>query len=314
MPSTLKTVSLSSLWASIWMPLVITGLSCPLLIHWAPIIRLFDNPSESERKIHHHVKPLGGAALLFGIIPALLFSETMGVFFVLPVLIVFLTGLIDDIRGFNPKSKLLLQVTAATIIVISHSLPPTNIFLSADLEISLSGIPNMIFVGFWLVGGTNGFNLIDGLDGLAAGVGIISLLPLVLLTFGQGSYILPVGLAAALTAILFYNFYPAKLFLGDGGSYLVGFLVSYLVIKTLATLPGEPAGWNFGIGVLLLAIPILDTLLAILRRIKSDKGVMEPDQNHLHHKLYRKFNHVTAVLIVYLIQAGLSSLAAFIIL
>ncbi|MFB6214883.1 MAG: MraY family glycosyltransferase, partial [Candidatus Bipolaricaulia bacterium] len=229
------------------------------------------------------------------------------------VLIVFLTGLIDDIRGFNPKSKLLFQIAAAALIVTFHPLPVTNFYWFAEVKTSLSGIPNMVFVAFWLVGGTNAFNLIDGLDGLAAGTAIISLLPLLFLTSGQVSFLLPAGLSAVLVAILLYNFYPARLFLGDGGSYLVGFLVSYLVIKTL-TASGANAGWNLGIGLLLLGIPILDTLLAIFRRTGSEKGIMEADQDHLHHKLYRKFGHVTAVLIIYLFQAVLSGLALLVIL
>ncbi|MCF7890448.1 undecaprenyl/decaprenyl-phosphate alpha-N-acetylglucosaminyl 1-phosphate transferase [Candidatus Bipolaricaulota bacterium] len=314
LPSTLKSIFLSSQSASIWIPLVITGLSCPLLIRWAPAMRLFDSPSESSRKIHHQVKPLGGAALLFGFIPVILLYGVTPLSLVIAVLIVFLTGLFDDISGFDPKSKLFLQIVAATVLVTSHPLPATNFHLVADLKISLSGIPNMVFVGFWLVGGTNAFNLIDGLDGLAAGIGIISLLPLITFTFGQGSYLLPAGLAAALVAILVYNFYPARLFLGDGGSYLVGFLASYLVINTLSSISGATAGWNLGVGILLIGVPILDTVLAIFRRTGSKKGIMEADQDHLHHKLYRKFGHVTAVLMVYLIQAVLSGLALLVIL
>ncbi|MBS3791899.1 undecaprenyl/decaprenyl-phosphate alpha-N-acetylglucosaminyl 1-phosphate transferase [Candidatus Bipolaricaulota bacterium] len=314
LPSTLKSILYSSQWASLWIPLVITGLSCPLLIRWAPALGLFDSPRESARKIHQQVKPLGGAALLFGFIPVLFLYGTTSLSLFTAVVIVFLTGLIDDIRGFDPKSKLLFQIMAATLLVISHPLPVTDFYLYPGVRVSLSGIPNMVFVAFWLVGGTNAFNLVDGLDGLATGIGILSLIPLILLAFGQGTYLLTAGLAAALFAILFYNFYPARLFLGDGGSYLAGFLVSFLVINTLSSLSGANSGWNLGVGLLLLGVPIVDTVMAIFRRAGSEKGIMEADQDHLHHKLYRKFNHVTAVLIIYLFQAVLSGLALLVIL
>ena len=312
LPSTLKSALLSTKWASLWLPFVITGISCPLLIRWAPALRLFDNPRESARKIHRHVKPLGGGALLLGFIPVLFLSGTTPIPLFLAVLIVFFTGLIDDIRGFDPKSKLILQAIAATIVVTLLPLPATSLHFFADLEINLTGAPNMILIGFWLVGGTNAFNLIDGLDGLAAGIGIISLLPLLLATWQNASCLLPLGLAAALAAILLYNFYPAKLFLGDGGSYLVGFLVSYLVINGLGSV-SSTASWDLGAGIFLLGIPILDTIMAIFRRASSEKGIMEADQDHLHHKLYRKFGHSTAVLIIYFIQTALSGLALLII-
>ncbi|MBS3786723.1 undecaprenyl/decaprenyl-phosphate alpha-N-acetylglucosaminyl 1-phosphate transferase [Candidatus Bipolaricaulota bacterium] len=312
--TTLKSIFLSSQWASIWLPFVITGLSSPCLIRWAPTINLFDNPRDSARKIHQRVKPLGGTALLLGFIPVLLLDGASPFSLLFPVLIVFLTGLIDDIRGFKPESKLFFQIIAASMILISYPMPATDFYLLPDLKISLSGIPNRIFLGFWLVGGTNAFNLIDGLDGLAAGIGLISLLPLIAVTFGHVSYLMPAGLAAALIAILIYNFYPARLFLGDGGSYFVGFLVSYLAIIILNSVSGPNSGWNLGIGIILLGIPISDTVLAIIRRARSEKGVMEADQDHLHHKLYRKFGHVTAVLLIYLPQAVLSSLALLVIL
>ena len=312
MPSTLKSVLLSTKWASLWIPFLITGISCPVLIRWAPALRLFDNPRESARKIHRHVKPLGGGALLLGFIPVLFLYGTATLPLFLAVLIVFSTGLIDDIRGFSTKSKLMLHVIASTIVVTLLPLPATSLHFFTNLEISLTGVPNMVFIGFWLVGGTNAFNLIDGLDGLAAGIGIISLLPLLLVIWPDTSCLLPLGLAAALGAILLYNFYPAKLFLGDGGSYLVGFLVSYFVINGLASV-SSTASWNLGPGIFLLGIPILDTIMAIFRRASSEKGIMEADQDHLHHKLYRKFGHSTAVLIIYFIQTALSGFALLII-
>ena len=311
-PLALKSFLFPDHWTAFWLPFVITGLSCPLLIRWAPIINLFDHPRQSPRKIHHQIKPLGGTAILLGFIPLMLLNENVPISLILPVLVVLFTGLIDDIKGLNPKPKLFLHVLAAILLVTFHPIPPTNLDIFVNLKITVSGVPNLFLVGFWLVGAINSFNLIDGLDGLATGIGIISLLPLMILTFGQDSFTVIGGLVSGLIAILIYNFYPAKLFLGDGGSYLLGFLVAYLVIVGLSTPGVSSNGWSLTVGLLLLGIPIIDTVLAILRRAKSKGGIMEADQNHLHHKLYRSFGHAPAVLIVYLIQVALSGLALLI--
>ncbi|MFB6290553.1 MAG: glycosyltransferase family 4 protein [Candidatus Bipolaricaulia bacterium] len=312
LPSSLKTILLSGQWVTLWIPFLITGLSCPLLIRWGPLIKLSDSPRESARKIHHHVKPLGGAALLVGLLPVILLYGTEPVPLVFAVLIVFITGLTDDVRGFSPGARLILQIGAAAIVVTFYPIPPTHLFPGFGFK--LTGTPNLLFTVFWLVGGTNAFNLIDGLDGLATGIGIISLVPLLVLTFGHPSSLLLGGLVAALVAFLFYNFYPAKLFLGDGGSYLVGFTVSYLVIHGLASISGPGTGWSLAAGTLILGVPVLDTILAIIRRAGSEKRIVEADQEHLHHKFYRRFGHVTSVLVIYLIQAILVGFSLLVIL
>ena len=307
--STLKSLLLSDNWGSLWIPFLITGLTCPLLIRWAPKLKLFDNPGDSARKIHHQVKPLGGAALLLGLVPVIILYGSVPLVLSFAVLIVFFTGLIDDIFGLSPHVKLILQIIAATTVVVFSPFPTTRLSLAGDLNYGLTGIPNMVFISFWLVSGTNALNLVDGLDGLAAGIGLLALLPILPIAFSHQTFLLTAGLAAALLAIMFYNFYPARLFLGDGGSYLVGFLTSYLVITGLASAPASSGTWNPLIGILLLGIPVIDTALAIYRRAGSGKGVMQADQNHLHHKLYRRFGHVKAVLIIYALQIALSGIA-----
>lgn len=309
---TLKSTLLSSQATSIWVPFLITAISCPLLIKLAPGYGLFDNPEGSDRKIHGTVKPLGGPALALGIMPILFIYAENGVHLATAALLVFFTGLIDDLKGLTARGKLLAQIAAVTYLLGMISFQPTGIFFSETGGLTLTGLPNLAFIGFWLVGGINAFNLIDGLDGLSSGVAIISLLPLFLVNFGLPVSFLLGGTIAALGAILLYNFYPARLFLGDGGSYLTGFLVSYLVIEGLAQ-PGVTPhfGWPLFAGLALMGVPVLDTLLAIGRRLGSHRGVMKADQEHLHHKLHRTFGHLPAVLIIYSITASFAALVLY---
>jgi len=307
---TLKSTLLSSQAASIWIAFLITAVSCPILIKLSPEFGLFDNPEGSNRKIHGTAKPLGGPALALGIIPILVIFADNGAHLTVAALLVFFTGLIDDLKGLPARVKLLAQIAAVTYLLGTVSLQPPGILFSETGGLTLTGLPKLAFLGFWLVGGTNAFNLIDGLDGLSSGVAIISLSPLFLLTFGQPASFLLGGTIAALGAILLYNFYPARLFLGDGGSYLTGFLVSYLVITALSRPDVTPHfGWPLFAGIALMGVPVLDTLLAIGRRVTSHRGVMKADQEHLHHKLHRTFGHLPAVLIIYAISASFAVLA-----
>lgn len=301
--STLKSVFLSPRATAVWIPFMVTFFSCPLLIHLAPATGLFDYPKESKRKIHISPKPLAGPALLIGFLPIYLIYVKNPLPLTLGLLIVFFTGIADDLWEVKPKLKLFFHAVAALLVVSLTHLPTTTLSLTSSLSFTLRGTANSALICFWLVGGTNGFNLIDGLDGLAVGIGIISLLPLAILTASQQIFF-PLGaLIAALVAILLYNFHPARLFLGDGGSYLIGFLASYLVVKGVPGITSYSGnGWSLVAGLLLLGVPIIDTSMAIGRRIMSNQGVMEADQDHIHHYLYRKFGHVTAVLTIYGLQ------------
>lgn len=311
---TLKTSLFSAPVASGWWSFAITFLICPLFIFLAPATGLFDEP-EGDRKIHKRAKPLGGAALAVGFLPLYLVYGPSSLSLFFGLLIVFFAGIIDDLREVDPVIKLLLQAAAAVVVVSFSPLPPTKLGIGEGLSITLKGAANSGLVAFWLVGGTNGFNLIDGLDGLAAGVAFIALIPLALLGFGSPVFISIVTLLASLVAILIYNFHPARLFLGDGGSYFIGFLTSYLVIEGLSAASGSVGNeWSLAAGLLLLGLPVIDTALAIVRRLISRKGIMEADKNHVHHLLYRQYGQTRAVLIAYSLQAVLAGLAVLLIL
>lgn len=309
---TLKTMLFTVPAITGWGPFVVTLLVCPIIIFLAPLIGLFDEPG-SYRKIHKGAKPLGGTALIAGFLPFYMVFGTSNLPLVFGLVTVFLAGIADDLHELDPKTKLFLHLTAAIVVLSSGVFPATSITAGGH-SLKLTGWLNSGFLVFWLVGGTNGFNLIDGLDGLATGIAIIALLPIIGLTPGSTVFLTAVMFLGPLAAVLFFNFHPAKLFLGDGGSYFVGFLTSYLVIKGLGevSFTGEEV-WGLGPGLLLLGFPILDTGLAIARRLASRQGIMEADKNHVHHQLLRRYGHTKAVLTIYGFQALLSGIASLLI-
>ena len=315
MATTLKTSILTVRAIPLWVPFLITLVTSPAFILLAPTTGLLDNP-ESKRKIHQNQKPLGGTAILFGFLPVYLYYGPINFSLIAALLLVFLAGIVDDFRGLNPRIKLLFQVIAAVVIVTQAPLPASSFGLGGLHAFTLSGAGNRALIAFWLVGGTNAFNLIDGLDGLAAGLSLIALIPVIILTAGNPVYIPIAALGGALSGFLVYNSHPAKLFLGDGGSYFVGFLLSYLLIQGLATTGTIATAntWPLVVGLLLILLPVLDTGMAIKRRIRSSTGIMKPDKHHIHHLLYRRYGHKRAVLIIYGFQvvcAGAGALLVF---
>lgn len=266
-----------------------------------------DDPASSARKIHLAGKPVGGLAVYLGFVPVYVLAARHPLPLALGLSIVFVTGLVDDLWKLSPKTKLLLQLAAGGTFVGLAPVPDTTLGLTGGWSVTLPAFLNYAFVVFWLVGGTNAVNLIDGLDGLATGLALIAVVPLFLFS-GGGETLLLLGLAlSALVGFLLFNFHPARLFLGDEGSYFIGFLVSYAVIAGLTHV--GPAGnpeWNLIPGLLFVGVPVLDTGWAILRRVRSGKGIMEPDSGHLHHRLFYRYGHLPAVLAIYGLQGGLA--------
>jgi UDP-GlcNAc:undecaprenyl-phosphate GlcNAc-1-phosphate transferase len=224
-------------------------------------------------------------------------------------MIVFFTGLLDDLLGLKAWQKFAGQLAAAAVAVCSgvqistiawHHLP------------SWFAIPVTVI---WLVGCTNAFNLIDGLDGLAAGVGLLATtttLVAALLDHNIGLAIATVPLAGALLGILRFNFNPASIFLGDSGSLFIGFLLgcySVLWSQKSATILGMTAP------LIALSIPLLDTGLAIIRRFLRCRPIFGADYGHIHHKLLaRGLTPRQAVILLYIICglcAALSLLQSF---
>lgn len=282
---------------------VVTLLGTPLVRILAIKVKAMDKPD--GRKVHISLMPrMGGLAICLGFWIAVLLNQeiTPAVCGLLTGgLVVCLVGIADDIWGISPRLKLLGQIMAACIAfyygirVDFLTNPFAGVFNLNAYYL------NYFLTVLWIVGVTNAVNLIDGLDGLAAGVsaiaavtmGIISLLE----RFSPEAAILAFILAASTLGFLKYNFHPARIFMGDTGSMFLGFNLSAIAIMGLTK---GPTVISILLPVVILGIPILDTLFAILRRYTSGKPIFSPDKEHLHHRLLTLgLSHQKTVLAIY---------------
>lgn len=294
--------------------LTISYLLTPYAKKLANKIGAIDVPKDNRRVHKKPIPRLGGIAIYLAFIITSVFisifnsnllysSEFRGI--LIGSTIIVLVGVIDDVKEISAKFKLLAQVTAAIIVVYSGV---TIDFINFPLINSESGyvflrVFKYPLTIFWIVGITNTVNLIDGLDGLAAGVSTIASLSLAIVAFNIGQYnigILLLILAGSTAGFLPYNFNPAQIFMGDTGSLVIGFLLATIsvegVIKKAATIA-------VFIPVLALGVPILDTTFAIIRRKLNGRPIMEADKGHLHHILLAKgFSQKQTVLTLYAIS------------
>jgi UDP-GlcNAc:undecaprenyl-phosphate GlcNAc-1-phosphate transferase len=209
----------------------------------------------------------------------------------------FLLGMVDDLRALGARRKLLIQVFLglvawqAGIRIEQFKLP----LLGSFVPLGPLALPVTLF---WLVAMTNLINLIDGIDGLAGGIGVLlmALLAWVGMGTGNGFYsLLCLGLLGALLGFLRFNFPPARIYMGDGGAYFLGFFIGLLSIETSnkGTVVAALAA-----PVLALALPILDTSLALVRRATKGLPLFRPDQEHIHHRLLRRVGDKRQVLLL----------------
>ena len=306
----------------------------PKTIKLAKKLGAVDNPKD-ERRINKVVMPrLGGVAVVCGFLVSisyLLISLTLenqinlveGNYhlklcgFFIGMLLIVVTCFIDDVKSLSAVTKLTVQIIAACIVVASGiRIDITNISFFqrfGDSTNFLHTVSTIVTIG-WIVGITNAINLIDGLDGLSSGISIISCVSM-LIVFALSnspvvSIILITSLIGALVGFLPYNLNPAKTFIGDTGSNFLGYSLAVISILGVAK---TYTALVVVLPIIILGLPIFDTLFAIVRRIvknKSIKGIMKPDAGHLHHKLLRHgFSQKEAVMILYCISASLGMFA-----
>lgn len=278
------------------------------------------------RRIHDgRVPRLGGVALLFAGTGALVIVNVLG----LPVsailaargwqleslaagsALVLLIGVADDLYGVSPFTKLALEVVAALIVLVGgYEFAAVTNPLTGGI-MSLTPFGGLLTV-LWIVGVTNAFNLIDGLDGLAAGTALIASITLFLIALSEGrpdAAIMASALAGTLSGFLRFNFAPASIFLGDAGSLLLGFLLSVFSIQSLQK---GPTAVVVLVPVLVLGLPILEAAVTIVRRalISGIASVFKADQEHIHHRLLDLgMTHRRAVLVLYTVCAVFGGLA-----
>lgn len=257
-----------------------------------------------ERKIHRDETPrLGGIAIFLSFLFSfLMFTDvdqtTRG--FVAGALVVFLTGLLDDLATLSPRQKLAGEVAAALVGLTLGGIwldSVGNLFGFGEISLGWFSKP---FTVFAVVGVMNAINLIDGLDGLAAGVSAIACLVFGVLGYWSGNTvltILAVGLLGSLMGFLWHNSYPARIFMGDSGSLFLGYCMG---VFSIMLVNNDRFHISPMLPVLILGVPLIDTLVVMGIRLRRGKGVFVPDRNHIHHRLLELgIGHKLTVIIVY---------------
>ena len=303
---------------------VLSGISMPLIIGLAQRQGLYDEPG--GRKIHSgKIARLGGIGIFAAFVVVVLLlpfvvdsglsqSVQSRLQKLLPLMIgaaiMHLTGLVDDLSGGKVHAipKLIFQASAALLVVLSGYWFKGIGFYSDVLAGQLSWVSKVVSVG-WIIGISNALNLIDGMDGLAGGISFIAALAygaFYQLTGDTVNAFICLSLAGAVAGFLFANFPApkARIFMGDSGSLFLGFMLA--TIPFLGQTTGQEEQFQIGLlpAILVLAIPMTDTLCAIGRRLKAHVGITTPDRGHIHHKfLDHGFSPIHILFLVYLVTA-----------
>ena len=268
-----------------------------------------DEPN--NRRVNKVAVPsMGGLAIYLTFFIAIFFLQPIALETSIPIFIastiVIITGVVDDIKDIKPIVKILGLLVASVVVIFMNNLTveKINIPFWGDVSVPLwIGVP---FTILWILAITNSVNLIDGLDGLASGVSIISLttigiISLFFLGFGNTHIevtILIFTLVGAIVGFIPYNFFPAKLYLGDTGSLFIGFMVSMLSLYGLKNITLI----SLLIPIVILGVPITDTVYAMLRRYLNNKPISSADKEHMHHRLMSLgLTHRQTVLFIYMI-------------
>lgn len=294
-------------------------IATPVLIKVAKLKHLVDEPTEA-RKLHKRSVPTIGGIIIFS---AFLFSYSLWFpdygddlsqsineykYLVASLVILFFIGVKDDIIGTSPIVKLSAHFMVAIILVLMADIRITSFHGLFDPTYVIPDWGTIVLSFFIYIVVVNSFNLIDGIDGLASGIGIIACL-----FFGIWFYLaentslalLAFALAGSLSCFLIFNFSPAKIFMGDSGSMTIGAIICVLAIKMIEhpmiNVPAEIAQIPKPVlAMAILVYPLTDTLRIFIVRAYRGQSPFHADKNHLHHRLIKLgFNHAKTVLILY---------------
>ena len=282
-----------------------------LIINYAPYFNLVDIPN--QRSSHNKATPRGAGIGIF-----------LSVFIVAPffyislfqsylwsfsaILMIFSMGIWDDISEVEPKTKFFVITSATALLSLNDiRIDVLGDYLGTNLALGYFAFP---FTLIAVVSFTNAFNLIDGLDGLSGGVAIVILTSLAYIGYincDKFIFILSLSTIFALFAFLIFNWNPASIFMGDSGSLMIGFLISLLSIKAIE--------YIHPISILYLsALPIFDTIVVFIRRIRDGNSPFKADKSHIHHILLRIFNNSVkkTVITLFFIQIIFTLLGVFV--
>ena len=282
----------------IYIPFLISLILTPIIKRYSTWAKAY--AKENNRTVHHGIiSRIGGIAIFIAFITSAPFFLSVdqainGI--VLGGAIMFFTGLVDDLIDIKPPVKLFFELVAAVVLIV-NGVSVDSIHLPFGIVIN-HPIFSVIFTIIWVAGITNAINLIDGLDGLAGGMSLIMLVVIGSVSIMERRLdvaILTFLLASSTGGFLVYNAHPASIFMGDCGSLFLGFMISAISLlgfkgSTIVTL---------ALPMLLLCIPIIDTLSAILRRTIKGMKFMQADKSHIHHLLMAQFGHQNTVIIMF---------------
>jgi UDP-GlcNAc:undecaprenyl-phosphate/decaprenyl-phosphate GlcNAc-1-phosphate transferase len=312
---------------------VVTFISTPLVRRFAQRIGAIDRPN--DRKVHANPTPtLGGLAIFLGLVVAggvasfmpefegffMQSSQPLGI--AAAALVILLLGVIDDFRPLSAAPKLAGQVFAGGLLFLSgvkmqFVLLPSSVY-------SLSDDVSVLVTVIWIIAMVNAVNLIDGLDGLAAGIVAIAAASFFVYTYNlveignlgldsSSAPMIAIIIVGAALGFLRHNFHPARIFMGDSGSMLLGLVLGATTIVGIGKAPTnyttDPANVLLAysalwIPAMVVAIPILDAFLAIVRRVRGRRNVFHADKEHLHHRLMDLgHGHKQAVVVMYVWSA-----------
>lgn len=262
-------------------------LSIPLIIKLSCRYGIFDRVC--ERKIHNgNISRLGGVAVFAAFFPVAVYyminhGSQVNYALISAMAVAFLSGFIDDLVNLRARYKLLIQIVASSIAVYSGLLiEGISIFSFYRIEF---GILSYFITIVWILAFMNAVNLIDGMDGLSTGTVLVANLFVIIIAAMTGNYMvltLALILECSILGFYIFNFPPAKIFLGDGGAYFIGFVYALLPLMGIKK---SAALTVFLIPLVLMLIPLTDILSVMYKRYKTGHGIFNPDNNHLHHRL-----------------------------
>jgi UDP-GlcNAc:undecaprenyl-phosphate GlcNAc-1-phosphate transferase len=268
-----------------------------LIIKNALRLGLVDIPNERSMHTRHHPRGAGiGIFLAVAIVdPFFDFNLLADHYLVcLATLSVFIVGVLDDHQDTSPNTKFIVLAIAA-LMVYFDGIEVTTLGTLFGLEINLGWFA-LPFTLFAIVGFTNALNLVDGLDGLAGSLSIVILSALFSIGYTSGDYFMMMlsgSFIAGLLAFMVYNWNPASIFMGDSGSLVLGFIIGLLVIKAAVHI--HPVTVLF-----IIAVPLMDTIIVMVRRKRQGKSMFEADKTHLHHVLFNFFHKDVKRTVVFL--------------
>ena len=293
-----KFTTLEIILASLVISFITTFLVLPFVNRIGEYFNIKDSPDPRKQKQSPLVR-IGGIAIVFGFFTSLFFIWSLNNFSIdslyqtkffvllaLSSLALFLLGLFDDIKSLSPFLRLLIQFAVAIFIAESGiNIQEINLAWLNIEPIYLPKILSNIFTSFWIVSLINAINWLDGVDGLASGITGFASLGLAIISYQNGQFLVPLiaaGISGCSFGFLRFNFYPAKILMGDSGSYFLGFSLAIVSIMS-TSLEVNPIG--IFIPCLLLIIPLMDMLLVIIRRLFKRESPFLSDRSHFHHKL-----------------------------